>query len=64
MRLYLIQSRETGHFLVPHCGYVGWTSSLRHALDCGLVDHETASELAGEHADDAELVFVKNDEKH
>ncbi|MGC4062235.1 MAG: hypothetical protein QM749_15870 [Aquabacterium sp.] len=64
MRLYLIQSRETGQFLVPHCGYVGWTQSLRHALDCGLVDHETASELVVEHADDAELVFVMSDERH
>src|SRR5690606_42116483 len=31
MRLYLVQSLDSGGFLVPDDGYVGWTRSLRHA---------------------------------
>jgi hypothetical protein len=65
MRLFLIQSKETGHFLVPADGYVGWSQSLRCALERGLVDEEAGIELLQEHADDAELVFVRFDaDKH
>lgn len=61
MRLFLIQSKETGHFLVPSDGYVGWSQSLRCALEHGLVDEEAGIELLHEHADDAELVFIRVD---
>jgi len=63
MRLYLVQSLDSGHFLVPDGGYVGWTASLRHALSCGLVDIETARQLIFDHADCAEAVFVRTDDE-
>lgn len=62
MRLYLVQSRDSGAFLVPEDGYVGWTASLRHALSCGLVDEEMAYQLVQDHADCADVVFVRSDE--
>ena len=63
MRLYLVQSRDSGEFLVPSDGYVGWCQSLRLALSCALVDEETAFQLAHDHADDADVVFVRSDEE-
>lgn len=62
MRLYLVQSRDSGDFLVPEDGYVGWTKSLRQALICGLVDEVMAHQLAQDHADDADIIFVYSDE--
>lgn len=62
MRLYLVQSRDSGAFLVPEDGFVGWTYSLRHALSIGLVSQETAHQLAVDHADDADVVYVRSDE--
>lgn len=63
MRLYLVQSLDSGRFLVPEDGYVGWTASLRHALSCGLVDMEMAQQLIQDHADCAEAVYVRGDEE-
>jgi hypothetical protein len=59
-RLYVIQSRETGHFLVPSNGFVGWTQSLREAFKRGLVDLSSAIELRDEHTDDADVIFVRD----
>lgn len=59
MRLYIVQSTETGCFLVPDDGFVSWTLSLRRALETALVDYETACELCRDHADHAEVVFVR-----
>lgn len=59
MRLYLIQSRETGNFLIPVDGYIGWTRSLRIALEKGLVDHEMATDLIYSDTDNAEIVFIR-----
>ncbi len=61
--LYLVQSLDSGRFLVPDDGYVGWTRSLRHALSCGLVDLEMAQSLIQDHGDCAEAVFVRTDDE-
>lgn len=61
MRLYLVQSRETGQFLIPSEGYVGWTQSLRQALDLGLIDYETACELRDDHTDHADVIFLREE---
>ncbi len=63
MRLFLVQSRDSGAFLVPDDGYVTWTQSLSHAISRGLCSEELARDLVFGHADDADIVFVRCQEE-
>ena len=58
-RVYLVQSGETGEWLIPFDGYLDWTPDLELAMRIGRCDREEAQYLLAEVGDwDTKIVFV------